>query len=125
MDEYQITNSIINAAREVHKYLGPNQLESNYESCLAFELREMGLEVKQQPGYPFHYKGVCIESGYRMNLMVEDKILVEVRSVEDIYDIHKVTLLTYMKQGNHRHGIVLNFNVSNIADGVKRVVRTG
>lgn len=123
MDEYQLAGNIMIAAKEVHKYLGPNQLECNYESCLAFELRQMGLDVKQQVGRPFQYKGTNIEFGYRMNLIVQDKILVEVRSVEGIYDIHKVKLLTYMKNTDFRYGIVLNFNVSDIFDGVKRIVR--
>lgn len=123
MDEYQLASRIMNAAQEVHKCLGPNQLECNYESCLAFELRQMGLEVQQQIGLPFHYKGVQIESGFRMNLIVEDKILVEIRSVENIYDIHKVKLLGYMKNSNHKYGMVLNFNVPDIVDGVKRIIR--
>lgn len=123
MDEYQLAGNIMTAAREVHKCLGPNQLECNYESCLAFELKQMGFDVKQQVGRPFNYKGINIEFGYRMNLMVQDKILVEVRSIENIYDIHKVKLLSYMKNTNHKYGMVINFNVPDIADGVKRIIR--
>lgn len=123
MDEYQVAACVMIAAKEVHRFLGPNQLECSYESCLAFELKQMGLEVQQQTGQPFHYKGANIECGYRMNLIVEDKILVEIRSVENIYDIHKVKLLTYMNLTKHTYGMVLNFNVPDIDQGVKRIIR--
>lgn len=122
MTENDLSSKIIGAAIEVHKQLGPGLLESTYEICLAFELKELGLEVKQQVALPVVYKDVKLDAGYRIDLIVENKVIVEIKSVEALADIHTAQLLTYLKLKDLKLGILINFNSVKVIDGVKRIV---
>lgn len=122
MTENDLSSKIIGAAIEVHKQLGPGLLESTYEICLAFELKEMGLEVKQQVALPVVYKDVKLDAGYRIDLIVENKVIVEIKSVESLADIHTAQLLTYLKLKEIKLGLLINFNSVKAIDGVKRIV---
>jgi GxxExxY protein len=122
MTENEISSLIIGAAIEVHKQLGPGLLESSYEICLAYELRQRGLEVSTQVGLPIIYKEVSLETGYRIDLLVEKKVIIEVKAVEGFSDIHLAQILTYLKLSDIKLGLLMNFNVSKMVDGLKRVV---
>ncbi len=122
MTENEISSKIIGAAIEVHKQLGPGLLESTYEICLAFELRELGLEVSQQVALPVVYKDVKLDAGYRIDLIVENKVIVEIKSVESLADIHTAQLLTYLKLKDLKLGLLINFNSVKAIDGVKRII---
>ncbi len=117
-----ITRRIIGAAIEVHRRLGPGLLESAYEACLAFELREMGLRVEQQKPLPVVYKEVNLDCGYRMDLVVEDAIVVEIKAVEKLAPIHDAQLLSYLRLANKSVGLLINFHVRLLKNGVKRIV---
>jgi GxxExxY protein len=120
METNQITEKIIGYAIEVHKNLGPGLLESAYEECLYYELENCGLNVKRQLALPLVYKDVKLDAGYRIDLMVENKVIVEIKSVEAIAEIHKAQLMTYMKLANIKIGLLINFNVSRLKDGIVR-----
>jgi GxxExxY protein len=120
MEINQITEKIIGCAIEVHRNLGPGLLESAYEECLYYELNELGLNVKRQLALPLVYKDVKLDAGYRIDLMVENKVIVEIKSVEAIAEIHKAQLMTYMKLANIKIGLLINFNVSRLKDGIIR-----
>ena len=122
MTENEISSIIIGAAIDVHKHLGPGLLESSYEICLAYELNQRGLEVRTQVALPVIYKEVNLEAGYCIDLLVENKVIVEIKVVEEFSDIHLAQILTYLKLSDHRLGLLLNFNVSKMVDGLKRVV---
>ncbi|WP_339880717.1 GxxExxY protein [uncultured Algoriphagus sp.] len=122
MTENEISSIIIGAAIDVHKHLGPGLLESSYEICLAYELNQRGLEVRTQVALPVIYKEVNLEAGYRIDLLVENKVIVEIKVVEEFSEIHLAQILTYLKLSDHRLGLLLNFNVSKMVDGLKRVV---
>ena len=122
MSENEISSKIIGAAIEVHKQLGPGLLESTYETCLAFELKQMGLDVKQQQALPVVYKEVKLDAGYRIDLLVENKVIVEIKSVEALADIHTAQLLTYLKLKDLKLGLLINFNSVRVVDGLKRIV---
>ncbi len=122
MKENEITQKIIGAAIEVHKHLGPGLLESSYEVCLAYELRQQGLAFKSQLALPVVYKGVRLDAGYRIDLLVENKIIVELKSVDALAPIHTAQLLTYLKLKDLRLGLLINFNSVRLIDGVKRAV---
>ena len=122
MDENQLSNLIIGCAIEVHKILGPGLLESAYENCLAYELSQKGVTVSQQVPMPIVYKDVRLDHGYRMDLLVNSRVVVEVKSVEFISDVHEAQLLTYLKLGDYRLGLILNFNTSILKTGIKRMV---
>jgi GxxExxY protein len=122
MTENQITEKIIGASIEVHKILGPGLLESTYEACLFYELEQMGLWVNKQVALPVSYKEVDLEIGYRLDLLVEHKVIVELKSVSELLPIHAAQLLTYLKLSEHRVGLLINFNVSQLTDGLKRIV---
>jgi GxxExxY protein len=122
MHENEISSKIIGACIEVHKQLGPGLLESSYEHCLAYELRNLGLEVKQQVALPIIYKGIKLDAGYRIDLLVENKIIVEIKSVEDLAPIHTAQILTYLKLKDLKLGLLVNFNSVKVVDGVKRVI---
>ena len=102
--------------------MGPGLLESSYEHCLAYELRNLGLEVKQQLALPIIYKGIKLDAGYRIDLLVENKIIVEIKSVEDLAPIHTAQILTYLKLKDLKLGLLVNFNSVKVVDGVKRVI---
>jgi hypothetical protein len=123
MQENEITERIIGSAIEVHKILGPGLLESAYEECLFYELRKTGLKVEKQKTLPIQYKEITLETGYRIDLLVEDRIIVELKAVEDINEIHIAQTLTYMRLSNCKIGLLINFNVLRLKDGVKRLRR--
>ena len=106
----------------MHKQLGPGLLESTYETCLAYELKQMGLDVKQQQALPVVYKEVKLDAGYRIDLLIENKVIIEIKSVEALADIHTAQLLTYLKLKDLKLGLLINFNSVRVVDGLKRIV---
>lgn len=118
----QITEGIIGAAIEVHRDLGPGLLESAYETCLAFELVERGLKVEQQKPLPVVYREVKLDCGYRLDLLVEEAVIVEVKAVDRLAPIHKAQLLSYLRLSGCKVGLLINFNVKVLKDGIRRVV---
>lgn len=121
MEINKITEIIIGGAIEVHKHLCPGLLESTYESCLYYELIKSGLEVKRQLGLPLVYKEIKMEQGYRLDMLVENIVVTEVKSVEAICDLHVAQVLTYLKLSDSRIGLILNFNVLKMTEGIKRL----
>ena len=122
MTENEISHRIIGAAIEVHKELGPGLLESSYETCLAYELKQLGFNVKTQTALPVVYKGVKLSAGYRIDILVENNVIIEVKAVDMLADIHTAQLLTYLKLKELKLGLLINFNSVRVIDGVKRVV---
>jgi len=118
----EITQKIIGAAIEVHKTIGPGLLESAYEECLAHEMRIRGLNFERQVPLPVVYKGVTLDCGYRLDFLVERAVVVELKAVESLQPIHEAQVLTYLKLGGWTVGLLINFNVSVLRDGIKRVV---
>ncbi len=118
----QLTRRIIGGAIEVHRGLGPGLLESAYEVCLAFELRQMGLKVEEQKPLPVCYKNVKLDCGYRLDLVVEDAVIVEIKAVERLSPIHDAQLLSYLRLSNKKVGLLLNFHVRVLKNGLKRIV---
>ena len=119
---HRITEGIIGAAIEVHRDLGPGLLESAYETCLAFELVERGLKVEQQKPLPVVYREVKLDCGYRLDLLVEEAVIVEVKAVDRLAPIHKAQLLSYLRLSGCKVGLLINFNVKVLKDGIRRVV---
>ena len=117
-----ITEMIIGAAIEVHRALGPGLLESAYETCLAFELAQRSLKVEQQKPLPVVYKEVKLDCGYRLDLLVEKAVIVEVKSVDHLAPIHQAQLLSYLKLFGCKVGLLINFNVKMLKNGIIRVV---
>lgn len=117
-----ITEAIIGAAIAVHRVLGPGLLESTYEACLEFELLKRGFSVERQKALPVVYEGVCLECGYRIDLLVNGRVLVELKAVETIAKIHEAQVLSYLKLSGCRVGLLINFNVLVLKDGVRRLV---
>lgn len=117
-----ISGQIVDAAIAVHSALGPGLLESAYENCLAFELADRGLSVRTQIELPVVYRDVRIDCGYRLDMLVEGQVVVEVKSVAKLLPIHEAQLLTYLKLSGHTVGLLLNFNVTRLVDGLKRMV---
>ncbi|MGB4204420.1 MAG: GxxExxY protein [Bacteroidales bacterium] len=120
MEINQITEKIIGCAIEVHKQLGPGLLESAYEECLFYELKNTGLEVKKQLALPLVYKEIKLDAGYRIDLLIENKVIVEIKSVDVLVEIHKAQLMTYMKLANIKVGLLMNFNVTKLKEGIIR-----
>ena len=117
-----ITEAIIGAAMKVHSALGPGLLESAYEACLAHELRKAGFDVRSQVELPVIYDGVRVDLGYRIDLLVNDAVIVELKCVEKIAPIHEAQILSYLKLSKKRVGLIINFHVRHLKDGIKRVV---
>jgi GxxExxY protein len=117
-----ISKGVIGAAIDVHRVLGPGLLEVAYESCLAFELAERGYSVERQKPVPITYKGVEVEAGFRIDLLVDRKIIVELKAVDSIAPIHKAQLMTYLKLTGLKVGLLMNFNVNMLRQGLHRVV---
>ena len=117
-----ISGHVVDAAMKVHSALGPGLLESAYETCLKHELLKRGLEVKSQVELPIEYDGVRLNAGYRIDLLVSDAIVVELKSVDKIAPIHEAQLLSYLKLSNLQVGLLMNFNVIHLKDGIKRMV---
>lgn len=116
-----VTNRIIGCAIEVHKALGPGLLESVYESCLAFELTKAGFKVDRQRGLAVTYKGLTFDEGFRIDLLVEDKVIVELKCVEKVLPIHEAQLYTYLKLSGKKTGLLINFFSKVLKDGLKRI----
>ena len=123
MELNEISRQIIAAAMRVHSALGPGLLESAYEACLMFELNKRGLRVQQQLPLPVKYEGLLLEVGYRIDLLVEDAVIVEVKTVSKLARIHDAQLLSYLKMSNRRLGLRLNFHELHLRDGIKRMVK--
>lgn len=121
-DPRHVTGAIIGAAIEVHKALGPGLLESAYEACLAFELVQRGLRVEQQKPLPIVYRDVTLECGYRLDLLVAESVIVEIKAVEKLAPIHDAQVLSYLKLSGHKVGLLINFNVQVVKDGIRRLV---
>ncbi len=121
MDLNDITGEIVDAAIKVHKALGPGLLESAYKTCLAYELRKRGLKVETEVALPILYDGVVIDVGYRMDLLVEDQVPVELKAVSEIMPIFKAQLLSYLKLSDKRVGLLINFHVELLKDGIVRM----
>jgi GxxExxY protein len=122
MTENEITHQIIGAAIEVHKTLGPGLLESTYEECLCHELSRRGITFERQKPIPVVYKGVKLDCGYRLDLLVAGRIILELKSVEALAPFHDSVLITYLKLSGHRVGLLMNFNVQVLKDGIKRII---
>ena len=122
MEFDELSNRVIGCAIEVHRALGPGLLESTYEQCLAHELRLNGIAFKLQCPLPVEYKQVRLDCGYRADFFVEDALILELKSVEQIQSVHEAQLLTYMKFARARTGLLINFNVKRLKDGIKRFV---
>ena len=116
-----LTGKIIGAAIEVHRALGPGLLESAYEACLIYELRLRQLKVEYQKPMPVFYKDVMLDCGYRVDLIVEQQVIVEIKSVSNILAVHEAQLLSYLKLANCKLGLLLNFNVKMLKDGIRRM----
>jgi GxxExxY protein len=122
METNEITRAIIAAAITVHRALGPGLLESAYEACLTFELQKAGLRVEQQRPVPLVYHQVRMDCGYRLDIIVEDLVIVEVKSVEHILPIHKSQILSHLRLANKTVGLLINFNVETLKEGITRLV---
>jgi len=122
MTENQISEIIIGCAIEVHKSLGPGLLESAYEECLNYEIGSKDLWIEKQKPLPLVYKAIRMEVGYRLDLVIENKVIVEIKSVDYLNDIHMAQVLTYLKILDLRLGLLMNFNVLRMKEGIKRVV---
>jgi GxxExxY protein len=121
MTENEITDKIINQAIAVHKALGPGLLESAYKECLYYKLLKMGLRVEKERAMPLIFEEVKLECGYRIDLLVEGKVVIEIKSVETLNEVHFAQTLTYMKLGNYRLGLLINFNVYQLVQGIQRI----
>jgi GxxExxY protein len=117
-----VTEGIIGAGIDVHRALGPGLLESTYEACLVFELKERGFTVQQQKELPVSYKGVHLECRYRIDILINDAVIIEVKAVEKVIPIHETQLLSYLKLSGIRVGLLINFNVQLLTDGIQRFV---
>jgi len=122
MTENEISKIVFESALRVHKVLGPGLLESAYEECLFYELKKFDLKVEKQKALPLIYEEVKLDVGYRIDIIIEDKFIVEVKSVEALTDVHLAQLLTYLKLSDCRLGLLINFNVKLLKEGVRRVI---
>jgi GxxExxY protein len=118
----ELTERIIGLAIEVHRHLGPGLLESIYEECLCSELTEAGLPFQRQTKLPIMYRGRLLEDGFRADIVVADEVIIEIKVVEHILAVHEAQLLTYLRLTSHRIGLLMNFNVTRLKDGLRRFV---
>ena len=118
----RVTEEIIGAAIRVHDQLGPGLLESAYEACLSHELVKRGLAIQRQVAVPLVYDGLCLDSGFRIDLLVEGEVVVELKSIDKILSIHQAQLLTYLRLARKKVGLLINFNVCRLTDGIMRRV---
>ncbi len=121
MEINNITGQVIDAAMKVHTALGPGLLESAYEACLVHELRKRGFQVDAQLALPIEYDGVRLDVGYRIDLLVEDTVIVELKAISEIQPIHEAQLLSYLKLSKKKIGLLINFHVLRLKDGIKRM----
>jgi GxxExxY protein len=122
MELNEVSAQVVDAAMKVHSVLGPGLLENAYEVCLKYELEKRGLRVQQQVGLPVVYEGVRIDLGYRLDLLVEDEIIVELKTVDKLTAVHEAQLLSYLKLSAKKIGLLINFNVAHLKNGIKRMV---
>lgn len=122
MIEDELSNIVIGLAIKVHKNLGPGLLESSYKECLYYEISKAGLHVEKEKPMPLIYEEVKLDIGYRVDIIVENKLVVEIKSVEALNDVHLAQILTYLKLSNSKLGLLINFNVKFLKDGIKRVI---
>lgn len=122
MTENEISKIIFDCALKVHKSLGPGLLESAYEECLFYELKKTGLKIEKQKPLPLVYENVKLEIGYRVDIIIENKVIIEIKSVEALNDVHLAQVLTYLKLSDSKLGMLINFNVTLIKNGIKRIV---
>ena len=122
MTEDAISNKVIGAAINVHKQLGPGLLEKAYQTCLKYELEEQGLTVRTEVPVPVVYKEVKLDQGYRIDLLVNEKVVVELKAVEALTDVHTAQILTYLRLGNYKLGLLINFHVTLLKQGIRRYV---
>ena len=122
MEINQITHEILDSAYKVHTALGPGLLESAYRTCLAYELRKKGLKVEEEKPVPIIYEQVKLECGYRIDLLVEDAVVVELKTADSYTDVHFAQILTYLRFGEKEVGLLINFNVKSLKNGIKRFV---
>jgi GxxExxY protein len=118
----KITDRIIGCAIEVHRNLGPGLLESSYEECLAYEMKQQGLIFERQKEMPVVYKGVYLPCGYRLDLLVENAVVVEIKAIATVLPVHEAQVITYLKLSKCDLGLIMNFNVRTMKEGIKRVV---
>ncbi len=121
MNENELSRIVFNGALKVHRNLGPGLLESSYEECLFYELQKSGLLIERQKPLPLIYEDIKLDIGYRVDLLIERKLIIELKSVETLNDIHFAQLLTYLKLSNCKLGLLINFNVTLIKNGIKRI----
>ena len=122
MDIETIAREIVDSAIRIHTRLGPGMLEGAYEACIEYELNKRSLAVKKQVPMPLRYEDLALDVGYRLDLIVEDSVVIELKTVQQLLPIHKAQLLTYLRSGDFRLGFLLNFNTIHMRDGIKRIV---
>jgi len=122
MNENELSKLIIGKAIEIHKVLGPGLLESAYKECLYYELISSGLNVEKEKPLPIVYKDIKLDQGYRIDLLVENKVVIELKTVEAFTDVHMAQVLTYLKFGHFKLGLLINFNVTLLKNGLKRFI---
>ena len=122
MNAEEVIKKVLDCSFKIHSALGPGLLENAYVECLLFELNEAGLQVEKQKPLPLIYKDVKLEAGYRVDLLVERSVIIEVKSVDCFADVHFAQILTYLKLSGCRLGLLINFNVSHLKEGIKRVI---
>lgn len=122
MTENELSTIIIGCAIEVHRRLGAGLLERAYQECLMYELKLNGLKVEKEVLLPITYKDLKIDNGYRIDLLVEDKVVVELKTVEELHNAHFAQVLTYLKFGNYKFGLIFNFNEAILKNGIKRII---
>jgi len=122
MEINQITHEILDSAYKVHSTLGPGLLESAYRTCLVYELRKKGLQVEEEKALPLIYEEVKLEMGYRIDILVEKQVVIELKTVESFTDVHTAQVLTYLRLSGNRVGLLLNFYTKSLKDGIKRLI---
>lgn len=122
MTENELSKIVFDCALKVHQNLGPGLLESAYEECLSYELKKTGLHVEKQKALPLVYEEIKLDIGYRIDIIIENKLILEIKSVEALNDVHFAQLLTYLKLTNCKLGLLINFNVALIKNGIRRIV---
>jgi GxxExxY protein len=122
ISENDISGRVIGCAIEVHKALGPGLLESAYRQCLYYELKKEGFSVEMEKPMPITYKEIKLDHGYRIDLLIEGKVVVEIKTIEDFTDVHTAQVLTYLRLGNYKLGLLINFHTSLLKNGIKRII---
>jgi GxxExxY protein len=117
-----LTSQILKCAFEVHTALGPGLLESAYKECLSYKLAKSGLYIEKEKAIPIVFEDIKLECGYRLDILVENQIVIELKSIEALNDVHLAQVLTYLKLGNYKIGYLMNYNVSSLKNGIKRIV---